>query len=118
MRRSTTLSNATVMRVEKTSNYTMINNQMYQAKNMSLHAKGLLSVMLSVPKNWDFSIRGLAAICKEKEDTIKTVLKELKELGFVEVKKHYPTKENGGRIRTEYIIRETSVTPEKLDLSV
>ena len=106
------------MRVEKTSNYTMINNQMYQAKNMSLRAKGLLSVMLSVPKNWDFSIRGLAAICKEKEDTIKTVLKELKELGFVEVKKQYPSKENGGRIRTEYIIRETSSTPEKLDLLV
>lgn len=112
------MSNATIIRVEKSSNYTVINNQMYQAKNMSLRAKGLLSVMLSIPKTWDFSIRGLASICKEKEDTIKTILRELKDLGFVEVKKYYPSKENGGRIRTEYIIRETSITPEKLDLLV
>lgn len=111
------MGNATIMRVEKTTNYTMINNQMYQVKNMSLRAKGLLSLILSLPKGWDYSIRGLAAICKEKEDTIKNILKELQTLGYIELIKHYPSKDNGGRIRIEYVIRETSITPEKLQFN-
>lgn len=110
------LSNATIIRVDKNTNYTVVNNQMYQSRNMSLKARGLLGTILSLPPTWEYSIKGLAAVCKESPDTIGATMKELRELGFVEMIRHTPSVENGGRFRTEYIVHETSVTPEKLDL--
>ena len=53
-----------VIRVEKTKNYTVMSNYHFKEKNMSLKAKGLLSLMLSLPDNWDYSIAGLVAICR------------------------------------------------------
>ena len=110
------LSNATIIRVDKNTNYTVVNNQMYQSRNMSLKARGLLGTILSLPPTWEYSIKGLAAVCKESPDTIGATMKELRELGFVEMIKHKPSVENGGRYRTEYIVHETSITPDKLDL--
>lgn len=105
---------SSVIRVEKTKNYTVMSNQHFHVQNMSLKAKGLLSLILSLPDDWEYSISGLSSICKESPGTIKSVLNELKDLGYLEVIKHDPSIENGGRYTYEYIIYEVSKTPDKL----
>lgn len=95
-----------VFRVNKTKDYTVMSNAHLNEKKMSLKAKGLLSLMLSLPEKWDYSIAGLVAICKENETAIKSTLDELKEFGYLEVIKTMPTKDNGGRISYEYVIYE------------
>ena len=108
------ITNGTVFRVEKERNYTCIDNQPLCVKNMSLKAKGLLCVILSLPDTWDYSLAGLCAICKESIGTIRTTLDELKKLGYVEIKKYLPNETDDGRIHYEYIIHERSITPDKL----
>lgn len=110
-------TNGTVFRVEKNRNYTVMSNQHFHCINMSLKAKGLLSLILSLPAEWDYSINGLTAICKESRPTIQTTLNELKELGYLEIIKHAPSKENGGRFTYEYIIYEESIKPKMLKFS-
>lgn len=95
-----------VFKINKTSNYTVMSNHHLQEKEMSLKAKGLLSVMLSLPENWDYSISGLVAICKESETAINSTLKELKELGYLKVGKKMPNETNSGRIEYIYNIYE------------
>lgn len=72
-----------VFRVNKNKNYTVISNYHLRDLNLSLRAKGLLSVMYSLPDDWDYSIRGLAAISQEGEKAIRTVLKELEDKGYL-----------------------------------
>lgn len=69
--------NMAVIRVEKTSNYTVMSNHHLRNKDMSLKSKGLMSLMLSLPPSWDYSIGGLVAICKESHTSIRSALKEL-----------------------------------------
>lgn len=95
-----------VIRVEKTKNYTVMSNYHFKEKDMSLKAKGLLSLMLSLPDNWDYSIAGLVAICKENETAIKSALKELQQFGYVKVDKIMPDKTESGRIEYVYNIYE------------
>ena len=76
-----------VIRVQKTKDYTVMSNTHFREKNMSLKAKGLLSLMLSLPDDWDYSVEGLIAICKENGTAIKSTLKELKEFGYLKVEK-------------------------------
>ena len=95
-----------VIRVEKTSNYTVMSNYHFKEKKMSLKAKGLLSLMLSLPDNWNYSIAGLVAICKENETAIKSTLKELQEFGYVRIEKIMPDKAKSGRIEYVYNIFE------------
>lgn len=95
-----------VIRVEKTSNYTVMSNYHLREKEMSLKAKGLLSLMLALPDDWNYSIAGLVSICKESETAIKSTLKELQQLGYVVVKKIMPDKSSSGRIEYEYTILE------------
>ena len=66
-----------VFRVVKTKNYTMMSNQHLKDKRLTLKAKGLMSVMLSLPENWDYTLRGLSAISKEGVDAISEAIKEL-----------------------------------------
>lgn len=68
-----------VIRVQKTQNYTVMSNHHLRNKKMSLKAKGLMSLMLSLPPKWDYSIGGLVAICKESHTSIRSALKELEE---------------------------------------
>jgi hypothetical protein len=68
-----------VIRVEKTQNYTVMSNHHLRNKKMSLKAKGLMSLMLSLPPQWDYSIGGLVAICKESHTSIRSALKELEQ---------------------------------------
>lgn len=95
-----------VIRVEKTKNYTVMSNYHFKERTMSLKAKGLLSLMLSLPDNWDYSIAGLVAICKENETAIKSALKELQQFGYVKVDKIMPDKTDSGRIEYIYNIYE------------
>lgn len=90
-----------VVRVNKTNNYTVMSNRHLRDKNLSLKAKGLLSVVLSLPDNWDYSVNGLASISKECETSIKSALSELKANGYLEVIKKMPNETESGRI--EYI---------------
>ena len=94
------------IRVHKTKNYTVMSNTHLRDKSLSLKAKGLLSVMLSLPDNWDYSIAGLVAISKENETAVKSALSELKDNNYVVVTKENPTKSNGGRIKYTYEVYE------------
>lgn len=95
-----------VFRVNKTQDYTVMSNHHFRNKEMSLKAKGLLSLMLSLPDNWDYSLNGLVAICKENESAIKTTLQELKDLGYLEIVKKYPQTTDTGRIEYDYLVYE------------
>lgn len=91
-----------VFRVHKTKNYTMMSNHHLRDKNLSLKAKGLLSVMFSLPDSWNYSIPGLCAILKENETAVKSTINELKTTGYLIVDKKKPCKEEG-RSKFEYI---------------
>lgn len=95
-----------VIRVNKTSDYTVMSNAHFKEKNMSLKAKGLLSLMLSLPDSWDYSIAGLCAICKENQTAVKSTLKELKKFGYLVITKNMPDKTESGRIEYTYNIYE------------
>lgn len=96
-----------VIRIEKNKNYTLMSNYHFKERKMSLKAKGLLSLMLSLPDDWDYSISGLVAICKENETSVKSALDELKQFGYLQVIKKMPNKEESrGRIEYEYIVYE------------
>lgn len=89
-----------VFRVNKTKDYTVMSNHHLRDNALSLKAKGLLSMMLALPEDWDYSINGLVAICKEDVRAVKSALSELKEHGYLVVTKLYP---NGERKRIEYV---------------
>ena len=95
-----------VLRINKTKDYTVMSNAHFKEKEMSLKAKGLLSQMLSLPENWDYSIAGLVAINKENESSIKSALNELKKFGYLVVTKKLPNETATGRIEYVYDIYE------------
>lgn len=95
-----------VIRVNKTRDYTVMSNCHLRDKRMSLKAKGLLSMMLSLPDEWDYSIAGLVAICKEEEAAMKSALKELKQTGYLIITKKKPNQTESGRFEYEYNIYE------------
>ena len=95
-----------VIRVDKTTDYTVMSNTHFKEKDMSLKAKGLLSVMLSLPDDWDYSINGLVAISKENESAIKSTLYELKKLGYLVVTKLKPSETKSGRFEYVYDVYE------------
>lgn len=91
-----------IVRVNKNTNYTTMANYHLRDRKLSLKAKGLLSVVLSLPDNWEYSISGLAAISKENEASINTVLKELKGNGYLVITKKMPNETKSGRIEYEW----------------
>lgn len=72
-----------IFRVEKVKDYTTISNYHLRDKRLSLKAKGLLTMILALPEDWNFTIRGLSAICKEGAESIGTALKELEKGGYL-----------------------------------
>lgn len=93
-----------VFRVEKNRNYTVMSNVHLKDKGISLKAKGLLSVILSLPEDWNYTTRGLAAICKEGVDSIGTALRELECAGYLT---RHRLRDKSGRISdTEYVVYE------------
>ena len=71
-----------VFRIEKTRDFTVMSNHHLRNPRLSLKAKGLLSLMLSLPEDWDYTTKGLAYICKDGIDAISTTLRELEEQGY------------------------------------
>lgn len=83
--------------------YIVMGNYHLKGRRLSLKAKGLLSLMLSLPNNWDYSILGLSSICVESRDTIRKILNELKVNKYLKV---IETRDENGRFDYEYIIYE------------
>ena len=102
-----------VIRVNKTKDYVVMSNHHFKERKMSLKAKGLLSEMLSLPDDWDYSISGLVSINKENETSIKSALNELKEFGYLKVNKLLPNETYTGRIEYVYDIYEKKQEGEK-----
>ena len=68
-----------VFRVEKTKDFTLMSNHHLKNRKLTLKAKGLLSLMLSLPDSWDYTLKGLASICSEGIDAVRTAVKELEQ---------------------------------------
>ena len=99
-----------VFRIEKTRDYTVMSNYHLRDMELSCKACGLLSKMLSLPEEWDYTTRGLARICKDGVDSIGSALKELEKRGYLVRNR---LRDDKGRIRdTEYIIYETPHLPD------
>ncbi len=74
------------VRVKKINDFVVINNQHLNNRNLSLEAKGLMTQMLSLPEDWDFSLEGLANINRDKVDVISEAICELEKEGYIERK--------------------------------
>ena len=105
-----------VFRVNKTAGYTVMSNFHLRDKRLSLKAKGLLSLILSLPDEWNYTIGGLVAICIEREVAVKTALNELKRNGYLRIDKMKPCKENGGRYEYIYNIFEQPVEIQGVEI--
>ena len=93
-----------VFRIERTRDYTVMSNHHLRNEKLSLKAKGLLSMMLSLPEDWNYTTRGLAKICKEGVDAIGGALRELETAGYIV---RHQLRDRQGRISdTEYVIYE------------
>ena len=83
-----------VFRVERTSDYTVMSNYHLRDKRLSLKAKGLLSQMLSLPEDWDYTLAGLCYINRESKDAIRTAIHELEQAGYIHRRQ---TTDSGGK---------------------
>ena len=77
------VENMAVFRVERNKGYTVMSNHHLRNKDLSLKAKGLLSQMLSLPENWDYTLKGLSLINRESIDAIRTAVWELEKAGYI-----------------------------------
>ena len=104
-----------VFRLERTRDYTVMSNHHLRDKRLSLKAKGLLSQMLSLPDDWDYTLSGLAYINRESKDAIRSAINELERAGYVQ--RHQTTSASGKFSVNEYIIYEHPISanpsPEK-----
>lgn len=93
-----------IIRVHKTNNFTVMSNTHFKEKGMSLKSKGLLSLMLSLPDDWNYSISGLVRLSKDGKDSVMTALAELEEFGYLT--RHRTTDSKGKFSGVEYNIFE------------
>ena len=98
-----------VFRIDKTRDYTVMANFHLRDTSLSLKAKGLLSLMLSLPENWDYTTKGLAQICKDGVDSICATLKELEKAGYIQRRR--VRNEMGRLTDLEYTILEKPIVP-------
>ena len=103
-----------VFRVERNKGYTVMSNYHLRDKSLSLKAKGLLSQILSLPEDWDYTLKGLALINREKIDAIRQAIRELEQAGYIVRSRE---RDERGRLRgADYVIYEQPQTPPALDL--
>ena len=98
-----------VFRIEKTRDYTVMSNHHLRNTELSLKAKGLLSMMLSLPEEWNYTTRGLASICKDGIDSISGGIRELEAQGYLI--RERVRNENGQLGSIEYTILEQPKRP-------
>ena len=97
-----------IKRIQKSKNYSIISNEILKRKDLSLKAKGLMSLILSLPDDWDLNVNGLVKIVKESKNTVYSILKELNGFGYVERKRI--TDNSGKVIKWELIVYENPHT--------
>ena len=103
-----------VFRVERNTGYTVMSNHHLRNKELTLKAKGLLSQMLSLPEDWDYTLAGLSHINREKIDAIREAVRELERAGYIVRSRERDAK---GRLRgADYVIYEQPQLPPKPDL--
>ncbi len=101
-----------VFRVERTHDYTVMSNHHLKNRALSLKAKGLLSLMLSLPDDWDYTLQGLAHISLEKVDAVRKAIMELENEGYITRTRQ---RDEEGKLRgTEYIIREQPISQKPM----
>ena len=86
-----------VFRIEKTRDYTVMSNHHLRDMSLSLKAKGLLSLMLSLPENWDYTMKGLSRICKDGIDSISGGIRELEARGYLIRERVHPVLADTGK---------------------
>ena len=101
-----------VFRIDKTRDYTVMSNHHLRNRSLSLKAKGLLSLMLSLPEDWDYTMKGLAHICKDGIDSISGGIRELEAHGYLI--RERVRNENGQLGSIEYTILEQPKQPEPI----
>ena len=101
-----------VFRIEKTRDYTVMSNHHLRNRGLSLKAKGLLSLMLSLPEDWDYTTTGLADICKDGVDSISAGIRELEEQGYL--RRQRLRNANGQLGAIEYTIMEQPIPPNPM----
>lgn len=101
-----------VIRVNKTGDYTVMSNSHFRERDMSLKAKGLLSLMLSLPDSWDYSVEGLSTLCKDGRGSILGALQELEQFGYLT--RQQATDEKGRFAGYDYDIYEHPQTEKPL----
>ena len=99
-----------VFRVEKSRDYTVMSNCHLRDKGLSLKAKGLLSQMLSLPEDWDYTLSGLSHINRESKDAIRSAVNELEAAGYIQ--RRQTTDASGKFSGNEYVIHESPVKTE------
>ena len=99
-----------VFRIDKTKDYTVMSNFHLRDKRLSLKAKGLLSQMLSLPEDWDYTLTGLAYINRESKDAVRSAVNELERCGYIE--RRQTTDALGKFSVNEYVIHESPVEPK------
>ena len=99
-----------VFRVERNKGYTVMSNHHLRNKELTLKAKGLLSQMLSLPEDWDYTLAGLSQINRESIDAIRTAVWELEKAGYI--KRRQGRDEKGKMTAIEYTIYEQPQPPE------
>lgn len=102
-----------VFRVHKNENYTVLSNYHFKEKGMSLKAKGLLSLMLSLPENWDYSAAGLVTLSKDGKDSVNAALKELEKFGYLRRTQAYDASGKFRGYNYEIFEQPTEVKTEK-----
>ena len=99
-----------VFRVERTKNFTVMANYHLKDRRLSLKAKGLLSVMLSLPDDWNYNMKGLARLSEDGLDSVRSTVNELERYGYV-TRRRIRT-ETGRLADTEYLVRERPLDQE------
>ena len=100
-----------IKRVTKDRNFTQIDNRYLHDTRLSLKAIGLFTLILSLSENWEFTIEGIRAVCRDGKSSIKSALNELEKYGYLTREQN---RDAYGRIgRMEYTFYEVSIIPEK-----
>ena len=97
-----------IKRIQKSKNYSIISNEILKRKDLSLKAKGLMSLILSLPDDWDLNVNGLVKIVKESKNTLYSILKELNGFGYVE--RNRITDSSGKVLKWELLVYENPHT--------
>lgn len=93
-----------VFRVERTKNYTVMSNYHLKDKRLTLKAKGLLSLVLNLPDNWSYNMKGLAYLSRDGIDSVRSAVRELEHFGYINRRRQRTSTGQWGE--NEYIIRE------------